>query len=100
MIKITVNYSNNLVSEIVIEGHSNYEVSGKDIVCASVSSIAITTINAIIRLDDKALAYQEKDGYLNLKILKHSNYIDTLILNMLDLFKDLEKQYKKYIKIK
>ena len=100
MIKITVNYSNNLVSEIVIEGHSNYEVSGKDIVCASVSSIAITTINAIIRLDDKALTYQEKDGYLNLKILKHSNYIDTLILNMLDLFKDLEKQYKKYIKIK
>ena len=100
MIKITVNYSNNLVSEIVIEGHSNYEVSGKDIVCASVSSIAITTINAIIRLDDKALAYQENDGYLNLKILKHSNYIDTLILNMLDLFKDLEKQYKKYIKIK
>ena len=79
MIKITVNYSNNLVSEIVIEGHSNYEVSGKDIVCASVSSIAITTINAIIRLDDKALTYQEKDGYLNLKILKHSNYIDTLI---------------------
>ena len=100
MIKITVNYSNNLVSEIVIEGHSNYEVSGKDIVCASVSSIAITTINAIIRIDDKALTYQEKDGYLNLKILKHSNYIDTLILNMLDLFKDLEKQYKKYIKIK
>ena len=100
MIKITVNYSNNLVSEIVIDGHSNYEVSGKDIVCASVSSIAITTINAIIRIDDKALAYQEKDGYLNLKILKHSNYIDTLILNMLDLFKDLEKQYKKYIKIK
>ena len=72
----------------------------KILFAASVSSIAITTINAIIRIDDKALAYQEKDGYLNLKILKHSNYIDTLILNMLDLFKDLEKQYKKYIKIK
>ena len=37
--------------EIVISGHANYEDYGKDIVCASISSIAITTVNAIVEFD-------------------------------------------------
>lgn len=100
MIKIQVNYYDNQVSEIIINGHSNYDVSGRDIVCASVSSIAITTINAILRLNNDALKYQENDGYLKIDIKKHNDYIDTLISNMLDLLKELETKYKKYINIK
>ena len=38
-------------SIIKISGHANYDEKGKDIVCASVSSIVITTINAIIEID-------------------------------------------------
>ncbi len=100
MIRIEVNYDNNQVSEIIINGHSNYDVSGRDIVCASVSSIAITTINAILKFDNSALKYKESDGYLKVDIINHNKYIDTLILNMLDLLKELEKKYKKYINIK
>ena len=84
---------------ITITGHANYDDFGKDIVCASVSSIAITTINAIKRFDNDSLTYEEKDGYLNIKINKHSKEVDILITNMLDLFKELENQYKKNIKI-
>ena len=98
MIKITVNQINNQIDEIIINGHSGYAEFGKDIVCASVSSIAITTINAIVRLDNKALEYIEKDGYLKIELLKHDRYIDNLILNMIELLKDLETKYKKYIK--
>ena len=43
MIKVEI--ENN---KIEIKGHANYDDYGKDIVCASVSSIVITTINAII----------------------------------------------------
>ena len=98
MIKISINQINNQVNEININGHSGYEEFGKDIVCASVSSIAITTVNAILRLDSEALEYTEKDGYLNIKLLKHDKYIDNLILNMIDLLQELETKYKKYIK--
>ena len=98
MIKIIVNQINNQIDEIIINGHSGYAEFGKDIVCASVSSIAITTINAIVRLDNKALEYIEKDGYLKIELLKHDRYIDNLILNMIELLKDLETKYKKYIK--
>lgn len=100
MIKIVVNYNNNEVSDITISGHSGYSEAGTDIVCASVSSISITTVNAILKLDSKALTYKESDGYLEIKLVKHNEYVDTLISNMLDLFKELEKKYKKYINFK
>ena len=100
MIKIKLGYLDNNINEIIIEGHSGYQESGKDIVCASVSSISITTINAILRLYEDAVAYEEKDGYLKIIVRDHNEYVDTLIINMLDLFKELEMKYKKYIKIK
>lgn len=99
MIKVSINQDNNLINEITISGHSGYEELGKDIICSSISSISITTVNAILRIDDKAIKYDESDGYLKITILKHDKYVDLLIINMLDLFTELEKKYKKYIKI-
>ena len=48
---------------ITISGHSGYEERGKDIVCASVSSIVITTINAIIEIDRENAISLEKGEY-------------------------------------
>lgn len=84
---------------ITIKGHSGYSVSGSDIVCASVSSIIITTINAILGIDDKAIFYKKEDGYLEIEILKHTDIIDSLINNMIDLLSELELQYDKFVKI-
>lgn len=86
--------------EITIKGHSGYGTEGSDIVCASVSSICITTVNALISIDEDCVLYDSKDGYLLIKILKHSEVIDKLINNMITLLKDLEKQYNKYIEIR
>ncbi len=94
MIKISIKKDN-----IKIEGHSGYSEYGSDIVCASVSSIAITSINSILKYDEKALEYDKKDGYLEVKILKHDEIIDMLIDNMIELLKDLENQYEKYVKL-
>jgi len=85
--------------QIIINGHWGYSVSGSDIVCASVSSIAITSINAILRIDENAITYKKEDGFLEINILKHTNTIDSLIENMIDLFSELEMQYEKNIKI-
>ena len=85
--------------KISIKGHSGYDVIGKDIVCASVSSIVITSINAIIRIDEKAISYKQDEGFIEINILKHSEIVDLLILNMKELLKELQKKYDKYIKI-
>lgn len=94
MIKISIKND-----QIIISGHSGYSVSGSDIVCSSVSSIAITTINAIIRIDENAITYKKEDGYLEVNIVKHTDIIDLLIDNMIDLLSELARDYEKYIKI-
>ena len=95
MIKISVNED-----EITISGHANYKEYGNDIVCASVSSICITTVNALLSIDEDCLVYEEKDGYLNIKIKKRSEVINKLIDNMINLLKELQRQYKKNIEIR
>ena len=98
MIKIKIS-KDNYINQIIIAGHSGYDVEGKDIVCAGVSSIAITSINAILRIDNEALKYEKKPGYIKIIILKHNDIIDMLIDNMLDLLKQMQEQYKCYIEI-
>ena len=85
--------------QITIKGHADYEEFGKDIVCASVTSIATTTINAIIRLDNEAIDFKSNSGLIDIIVKKHSDLVDTLLLNMTELLKELEKDYKEYIKI-
>ncbi len=99
MINIKITKINDNIDKISILGHSGYKESGSDIVCASVSSICITTVNAIIRIDSNAIEYDEKDGYLTVDIKKHTTVIDILIQNMIELLYELEEDYKKYIKI-
>lgn len=84
--------------EIVISGHAFYEEAGKDIVCASVSTLAIATINAIIRFDSDVIKYEEKNG-LDIKILKNTKETKILIDNMIALLEELEQDYPKNIKI-
>lgn len=98
MIKISIIKENNKIKKINIKGHAGYDDYGKDIVCAAVSSIVTTTVNGLLRLDENYLSYQDKKN-LEITILKHDKTIDILLDNMIKLLTDLEKQYKKYIKI-
>lgn len=99
MIKVSINKTDKVVNNITINGHANFDEYGKDIVCASVSSIVITSINAILRIDEKAINYQEKEGLVIIDINKHTKVIDLLIENMIDLLEQLQKEYRKNIKI-
>ena len=87
------------INHIKISGHSGYDEIGKDIVCASISSICVTTVNAIVRYNEKALIYTDSDGLLEMGIMLHDKVIDMLVENMIYLFEDLSKQYSKNVKI-
>ena len=85
--------------KITVKGHANYDEFGKDIVCASVSSILITSVNAMVRIDEESIDYNELNG-VYIKVLKHTDVIDKLLINLVELLSDLEKQYPKYIEIR
>ena len=99
MIKVNIKQDNDIISNISITGHSLYDEYGKDIVCASVSSIVTTTVNAIVRLEKDTIQYTLNDGFVNITIIENTIITETLITNMIELLKDLEKQYKENIKI-
>ena len=100
MIKVEVISNNSFINKVNILGHAMYDDYGKDIVCSAVSSIVITTVNGIIKLDKEAIRYvQDKKG-LYIEVLKEDKIFNTLINNMIDLLKELEKDYPKNIIVK
>ncbi len=92
---IKINYSKNLIK---ISGHANFADYGKDIVCASVSSICYTTINSILNFDINAINVKDNNDLI-IEINSHDNITDTLITTMLDELMDLATQYPKNLKI-
>lgn len=86
-------------NKIEVSGHANYDDYGKDIVCASVSSIVITTINGIIDIDDEAILYEEEKNKIKIEIKKEDKVTKKLIDNMVFMLESLEKDYPKNIKI-
>lgn len=98
MIKVYVEKKDRILS-ISIKGHAAYDDYGKDIVCASVSSIVTTTVNGILSFDKENITYKSKDGFIEIKAKKQNREVDLLLNNMISLFKELETEYTKNIKI-
>lgn len=99
MIKVNVKRKNKIVYEIVIKGHANYDVAGKVIVCAAVSSMAITTINAILCLDE-SIDYEDNSGFIKIRVLKDTEINNKLLDNLVIMLEELRVQYPKNIEIR
>ena len=99
MIKIKINYDNDFIKDFKISGHALYDEHGKDIVCASVSSIVITSINLALKLNDKSLDVIQKEGLIDAKVLVKDEIINKILLNMKDMLEELSKDYERYVKI-
>ena len=94
MIKVKLSKNN-----ILIKGHSLYDEYGKDIVCASVSSVVLCTVNGIFSIDDSVIDVKSTDGMVEINLLKDDEITNKLLINMINCLKELEKQYNKNIKI-
>lgn len=94
MIKVNIKQNT-----IIITGHAGYDGYGKDIVCASVSSIVITSVNAALKLENNSLEYIEEKDKLTINILSNKENIKIIIENMIDLLEELSLTYKENIKI-
>jgi uncharacterized protein len=80
---------------IILKGHSEYEVIGKDIVCSAVSTLVISTINAIKKIGGDIDCEYIEDA-LTVEY-KSDDVTDKLIENMIDMLKELKEQYPENI---
>lgn len=93
---IRVKKYNNIIE---ISGHANYDEYGKDIVCASVSSIITATINYIMNIDSSSINYLDDGKTIRISKINDNEIVGILLNTMIDMLKDLENQYKENIKI-
>ena len=99
MIKVRINYINDLIDELEVKGHSNFAPKGSDIVCAGVSAIVIGGLNAIDSLvNNHNVNYEVNDGYVIMNSLNNIEVQNILKVVIFQL-KTVEDSYSKYIKI-
>ena len=99
MIRVLISVKDNNIKKINILGHADYDDYGKDIVCSSVSTLTITTVNAILMFDKSYISYKEKKDNFEIIINENNKIVDNLLTNMINMLKDLETDYPKNIKI-
>ena len=100
MIRITLIQKENELEQIKLKGHAMYDDYGKDIVCAGVSSILTTTVNAILKFSKEAITFEDQNDEFVLTINQKDEITKKLIANMVELFYELEDSYQKNITIR
>ena len=87
-------------NSITVKGHANSSLYGTDIVCASVSTAVIMSVNQIY-LFDKAQNVDAvvSEGNAKITVVSEDDIVNKIIDNLVFTLKDLELQYPKYIKI-
>lgn len=99
MIKVEIIRNNNSIKKISILGHAMYDEYGKDIVCASVSTLVISTVNNILSINSNTIKVEQSDSKIIIEYILKDNIIDILINNMISNLNTLANNYPKNIKI-
>ena len=98
MIKAIYEVKDNRYLSLDVSGHAEYDESGKDLVCASVSSIVFGFMNAIDALNED-VEIKQLTNQITITSHSDSNIIqDYLELTMTQL-KTIEESYGDFIKV-
>ena len=81
-----------------ITGHAGYADYGKDIVCASVSTLVVCSINNMKSIDKDSVDYKDDGNKITIKVF-NNNYSEIIFDNLIQMLKELAKDYPKNIKI-
>ena len=100
MVIVTIKEENKRIHSILVSGHAEYDVEGKDIVCAGISSIMVGGSNAIYQEDENAALIVNEKGNVSIKVLDIANdTIQIILKTMIVQLRTIQASYKKYIKI-
>jgi uncharacterized protein len=105
VINITVHKTNEVIDGFEVIGHSDYEESGRDIVCASVSILSYTALNSmnlVAGVSEEYIHYDvdEDTGFLKMNTQKNNDKTDVIYRNFLVGIQLLLEDYGNYIALK
>jgi uncharacterized protein len=85
---------------MIITGHAGFAEYGKDIVCASVSSMVTSSVNDMFTVNPKAITYKDDGNVMTIKITLDDDLVIKLFNNLKELLINLSKDYPKNINVK
>ena len=98
MIKVVYEVIDDTYRSLNVSGHAEYDESGKDLICASVSSIMFGLMNALDQLDEDIEIKQLTN---EIKVVNRSdsgivqNYFELVMIQL----KTIEESYGDFIKL-
>lgn len=93
---ITVTFHD--VTHFTIEGHADFDLHGKDIICAGVSAMAHLTIKGLQKHND--VEVEQYEGYTDVYVYDSDNLSKSFMYALFYSLKDIEKQYPDNIQLK
>lgn len=106
MTNVSITKKNGEIVKVVCDGHTNYGVSGEDIVCSALSSIVQTAVLGILMVAgvNLNLTRNEERGYLSFEvpndISQEQKHDVSVILNtMLCGISDLREGYSDFVEL-
>lgn len=101
MIDVVILEKNKTIIGLQSQGHAHYDVFGKDIVCAGVSSILFGLANALDQLDEEPIVrIQKKENTFDIRV-KTCNATNQLLFQMAIIqVETIMEQYQENIKIR
>ena len=81
---------------VEVKGHTNYNDKGYDILCASISTMTIFTINSLDNLGYNIEDLKNEDGFISFKVLSDKTS-KGIIKTLKELLDDLSKKNPEFI---
>ena len=100
MINITYKLDNGTYTYLKVTGHAQFEDVGKDLICASVSSIFYGLMNALDEIKDGVTIHDNEDQGIEIIIDTDNEKVQNYIELVLTQLKTIEFSYKEFIRIK
>lgn len=99
MTQVIVTKAGQLYTSIEVKGHSGFAVSGKDLVCASISTIVFGFANAIDEIEG-AENIKFEDAFFNYVNSRKNKMISHYMGCVISQFKTLEEAYPENIQVR
>ncbi|MGM0607141.1 MAG: ribosomal-processing cysteine protease Prp [Candidatus Muiribacteriota bacterium] len=102
MIEIKINLEGDLIKQINIKGHAEYDVTGKDIVCAGVSAVffaGVNSLKSILGNNSQVFKITAKKGSAQIKLIDPEPTSQLIAKVVYIGLKNIENEYKEFVKI-
>ncbi len=98
MTKIDVQYSDETIVKVVVQGHALFAEQGEDIVCASISSLLIFTINVLEKLR-REVTYKLDEALIEIDVsLDETSQL--ICEQLIDSLLELTIDYPQHVEVK